>query len=199
MVMGHFATALVPYQKCRANPKASFWIFLLAAQFLDFLMLGFLVLGHETVTPDNFFDVSFAGMHSNMQYSHNLVPVAIWALGLAVVVYAVIRDIAVSMWCFALVVFHEFCDLVVGFEHNVTNIESTAVGMKLYTVAPVAGLLIEVAMCFGLVWWFARQRDNAGQPLSSRARRGLYLILVGGTLATLPIATHSITQWMSAG
>ena len=56
MIMGHFATALVPYQKCRGNPKASFWLFLLAAQFLDFLMLGFMALGMETVTPENFFD-----------------------------------------------------------------------------------------------------------------------------------------------
>ena len=194
MVMGHFATALVPYQKCRGNPKASFWLFLLAAQFLDFLMLGFMALGVETVTPENFFDASFADMHTNMLYSHNLVPVAIWALGFAVVAYAVLKDATVAMWCFALIIFHELCDLVVGFEHNVTGAHSPAVGMKLYTTAPVAGLLIEAAMCFGLVWWFAKQRDNAGQALSSRGKRGLYLVLVGGTLATMPIATHSVTQ-----
>ncbi len=197
MVMGHFATALVPYQKSSGNPKASFWLFLLAAQFLDFLMLGFMAVGMETVSPENFFDASFAGMQTNMLYSHNLVPVTIWALGFTAVIYAVIRDVTVSLWCFALIVFHELCDLVVGFEHNLTNADSLAVGMKLYTVAPVAGLLIEVAMCAGLVWWFARQRANAGQTLSPRAKRGLYLVLVGGTLATMPIATQSITQWLS--
>ena len=196
MVMGHFATALVPYQKCRDNPKAKFWLFLLAAQFLDFLMLGFMALGMETVSPENFFDASFADMHTNMLYSHNLVPVAIWALGFALIAYAAFKDVTISLWCFALIVFHELCDLVVGFEHNVSSADSAAVGMKLYTTAPVAGLLIEAAMCFGLVWWFTKQRANAGQPLSSRGKYGLYLILVGGTLATMPIATHSITQWL---
>jgi len=194
--MGHFANALVPYQKCRDDPKAKFWLFLLAAQFLDFLMLGFMALGMESVSPENFFDASFADMHTNMLYSHNLVPVAIWALGFALVAYAAFKDVIISLWCFALIVFHELCDLVVGFEHNVSSADSAAVGMKLYTTAPVAGLLIEAAMCFGLVWWFAKKRATAGQPLSSRGKYGLYLILVGGTLATMPIATHSITQWL---
>jgi hypothetical protein len=51
-------------------------------------------------------------------------------------------------------------------------------------------------MCFGLVWWFAKQREKAGQALSSRGKLGLYLVLVGGTLATMPIATRSVAQWL---
>lgn len=196
MVMGHFATALVPYQKCRGKPKASFALFLLAAQVLDFLMLGFMALGMETVSPHKFIDASFTGMQTNMQYSHNLVPVAIWALGFAVVTFLATRDLTVSLWCLALIVFHELCDLVVGFQHNVSSADSAAVGLKLYTTAPIAGLLIEAAMCFALVWWFARERDKVGEKLSARATRGLYLILVGGTLATMPIATRSIAQWL---
>lgn len=197
MIMGHFATALVPTQQARSNPKAVFWLFLLAAQFLDFLMLGFMAVGLETVSPENFLNASFDGMQTNMLYSHNLVPVAILALGFGAATYAVLRDATVALWCFALIVFHELCDLVVGFEHNITTADSPSVGMSLYTTAPVAGILIEAAMCFALVWWFATQRAKDGHALSSGGKLGLNLVLVGGTLATLPIATHSVTDLLS--
>ena len=45
MIAGHFATALVPYELTRKSDPVPVWPFLLAAQFLDVLMLIFVSLG----------------------------------------------------------------------------------------------------------------------------------------------------------
>ena len=45
MIAGHFATALVPYELTRKAHPAPVWLFLLAAQFLDLLMVTFVSLG----------------------------------------------------------------------------------------------------------------------------------------------------------
>lgn len=52
-------------------------------------------------------------------------------------------------------------------------------------------------MCLGLVWWFASQRAKNGQAISSGGNLGLYLVLVGGTLATLPIATQPLSELLN--
>ncbi|MES2129040.1 MAG: hypothetical protein V4463_17370 [Pseudomonadota bacterium] len=192
MVMGHLATAFVPYQRCRGNAKATLCVFLLAAVGLDFLMLALVAAGIETITPPAFVDTSFSSARTAMDYSHDLVPVLGWALAFAMAVYALKRDRVVSAWCFALVLLHDACDLVVGFEHKLWNADSPAIGLKLYTSAPVAGLLIETVLCAGVVWWFARQRALCGHTLSRRAHISLYALLVGGTLACLPIANQSL-------
>ena len=51
-----------------------------------------------------------------MLYSHNLVPVAIWALGFALIAYAAFKDVTISLWCFALIVFHDAEDPAGGFD-----------------------------------------------------------------------------------
>jgi len=53
MIAGHFATALVPYELTRKAHPVPFWFFLLAAQFLDVLMVTFVTLGIETTTNKN--------------------------------------------------------------------------------------------------------------------------------------------------
>ena len=190
MFMGHYATALVPYAKVERASSAPFWLFLLAAQSLDILMLFFVSVGWESFEPHSYnpFTTKFYEMQTDMAWSHDLVPVGFWALVLAVIGWVVTKDRTVALWCAALVLVHEVFDLVVGFEHFVFGKETPSVGLQLYTKAALPGLLIEMALCAGLVWWFAHARTKQGRPLPKNVQIWLYAILVGGTVATLPMA-----------
>lgn len=196
MVTGHYATALVPYALLQRTRPAPFWLFLLASQFLDLLMLGLAGAGVESLTPHRLLDLSFAGMRADMYASHDLLPVAGWAAGFAALAWLATRHGAAALWCGALVIVHELCDLVVGFRHGVLG-ETPQLGWNLYTRAPVAGLLVEAALCAGIVWWFARRRRRDGRPLSRASTWTLHAILAGTALASLPVAHQSLAQWLA--
>ena len=203
MVTGHFATALLPYewarQRAGLRQEASavpFWVFLLASQFLDFLMVGFVAAGIEMLTPHQLGDLSFAGMRADMFVSHDLIPVLGWSAAFGLVVWSATRQRLAAAWCAALVGFHELCDLVVGFKHGVVGEEHPALGMNLYTRAPVAGLLIEAALAAVAVWGFVRLRERAGRPVSRFTQWTLYAVLAGGALMSLPVAHVSARHWL---
>ena len=77
MLAGHYATALVAYQKF---PKGTLLYFLIASQLQDMLWFTFHYLGLETTTPIDVFDTSVSNMAVNMLYSHDLVPLLAWLL-----------------------------------------------------------------------------------------------------------------------
>jgi hypothetical protein len=87
MIAGHFATALVPYELTRKTSPAPFWLFLLASQFLDFLMLVFVSLGVEKLEPSNFLTAAFVSMRSDMFVSHDVLPVLGWAILLGAIAW----------------------------------------------------------------------------------------------------------------
>lgn len=192
MIAGHYATALVPYELTRKSTGAPFWLYLLAAQFLDLLMLGLVALGLEELAPHNFLEATFASMHAEMFISHDIVPVLGWAALVGLVVWPLFRSGVVALWCAALVVVHEVSDLLVGFQHYVLGTDTAGLGLNLYQRAPVTGLLIEALLCAGLVYWFCRHRARQGEPVTPVVQWGLYGVLVGSTLATLPLAHHSL-------
>ena len=195
MFLGHYATALVPYQKTRSRgATAPFWLFLVAAQFLDFAMIALVSLGLEGFEPRLFEDAAFATMQTEMFYSHDLAPVLGWTVAFGLGVWIATRDRITAWWCAGLVAFHEVLDLAVGFEHYVLGEGTPAVGFNLYHRAPVFALLIEAAFCAGIVAWFAYRRKASGGPLSARTQWLLYLVLVGGTLATIPLANQPLAS-----
>jgi len=193
MIAGHFATALVPYELTRNDHPAPVWLFLLASQFLDFLMVVLVSLGIETMEPADAFDVAFSGMKTNMYVSHDVLPVVGWAALFGVLTWLVWRKPVVALWCAGLVVFHELCDLVVGYPHDVIR-GVGPVGLALYVEAPILGFLIEAALGASIVFWFCRRRASAGQPVSTGTQVALYGILVGTTLMTLPLAKNSLNS-----
>lgn len=196
MVSGHFATALLPYELLRRTRPAPLWLFLLASQFLDFLMLGLASAGVETLTPPQLADLSFAGMRADMPLSHDLLPVAGWAAGFALLAWGLTRHRAAALWCAALVVVHELCDLVVGFKHGLHGEQPAQLGLNLYTQAPVAGLLVEAGLCAAIVWWLAARRRQEGLPLPRATTWALHGLLAGTALASLPVAHLSLGQWV---
>jgi hypothetical protein len=194
MLMGHYATALVAYERNHANPKNNLPLFLVAAQFLDLLMLFLVSVGIETFLPHSIFEASFANMRTDMYVTHDLVPVLGWSLGFALAVWAALRDSAMALWCLGLNIVHEASDLLVGFSHNVLGPDSPKVGLQLYTVAPTLGLIVEILLCLAIVFWFANARKQRNRPLRPQTLWGLHGILAGGTVAMLPIANHSLNE-----
>ena len=194
MIAGHFATALVPYELTRKTSPAPFWLFLAASQFLDFLMLVFVSVGVEKLEPTNFLTAAFVSMRSDMFVSHDVVPVFGWAILFGAIAWGLTRNRTVALWCAGLVLLHEVFDLVVGFGHYVLGRHTMGLGLDLYNRAPVVGMLIEAALCAAIVSWFCAHRARRNAPVSPRLKWGLYVSLVGFTLATLSIATRSLAS-----
>ena len=194
MVMGHYATALIPYAYNSQRKVAPFWLFLLATQFLDFIMLVFVLTGIESLTPHQFFQASFLNMRADMTYSHDLLPVVGWSVGLAIFAGVVCKNIVASVWVFILCALHELFDLAVGFKHYIFGPDTTALGLNLYNTQPVLGIAVEAIVCFGIVTWYLKKRSNQNAPVRKNVKIALYAILVGATVGLLPMANQSLGQ-----
>ncbi|MDH4031064.1 MAG: hypothetical protein OEU49_09470 [Chromatiales bacterium] len=66
--------------------------------------------------------------------------------------------------------------------------------MALYVEAPISAFLVEAAMGAAIVFWFCRRRAKSGQSVSTGTQVAPYGLLVGTTLATLPLAKNSINS-----
>lgn len=178
MFIGHYASALVAYEQERDAPL---WMFLLAGMSLDLLMYAFVGLGLERLELESSAsDLAFANLTVDMTFSHDLVPVAGWSAAVGGLGYAVTRSRSVAMWCAGLVLFHEACDLVVGFPHHVMGPATSQVGAGLYYAAPLWGWWLETAMSLGCVLWFT---SRTGLP---RGRAAALFAIVGfACLSTL--------------
>lgn len=193
MFMGHYATALIPYEKLRTKTQTPFWVFLLAAQFLDLLMMT-LVLGKvESLAPQDRDLARFHNMQTDMFVSHDILPVLGWAFGFAAIAWLLTKERIVALWCAALILFHELLDYLVGFEHRIFDerlfgTNSEWIGLNLYHSAPILGLVIEALLCIACIVWFFNQRSKKDKPVSMRLKIGLPLLLVGGCLAAVRMA-----------
>jgi hypothetical protein len=179
MLIGHYATALVAKER---NYDTPLWLFVAAATLPDFVMSGLVLAGVERMTPDLAqTDSLFEQMVVDTPYSHDLIPIAIWAFAAALFVFAFARRIAPALWGGGLVLFHELCDLVSGFEHHLFGSDSQAFGLALYSSAPVAGLAIELFLALACVIWFTRRMQ-----LPRWKKAGLFAATLLGAAAMLP-------------
>ncbi|MEP1471583.1 MAG: hypothetical protein ABJK25_11470 [Halieaceae bacterium] len=198
MVMGHYATALIPYAYESNRKLAPFWFFLLATQALDFIMVTLVVLGVETVEPTGFFDASFRHMVVDMTYSHDIAPALVWSLVFAGIAAIAFKSLKLAAIVLGLTVLHESMDLLVGFEHywfGLPETEDAAVfGFGLYNSAPVMGILIEAVICSALIIWYVKKRAATGKPVSTFSQRLLWAVLVGATLGLLAMANQSLAS-----
>ena len=169
MISGHFATALVAKKHA---PKGSVWLYLIAAQGLDFLMFSFVLVGVEHLDTGQSILPAMGSATVDMRYTHDLVPVVGWTALMVVIAFGLTRNWAVSAWCGALVVVHEICDLVAGYPHNVFGPESAEVGLKLWVTAPIIATFIEAGLGITCVYWYLRSNR-----LDERSRWTLYLAM----------------------
>ncbi len=186
MIMGHYATALVAYQATTENKKpANIWLYLAASQLLDFAMLVLVFLGIESfVAPEG--GGSLAEVQAYLPYSHHAVPAVIWATVASGLSYAFLKDRYVALWVFVLMIGHEVLDMIAGFQHYVFGRDTPAIGLGLYSSAPLAGIIIEAVLCLGICLWFFYRRSKTGEPVSWTRRILLLMVLVGGTLSLIP-------------
>ncbi len=201
MVMGHYATALIPYAYDSNRKLAPFWFFLLITQVLDFIMVSLVMAGVETVEPSGIFDASFRYMVVDMTYSHDIAPVLVWSVLFAVIAGVVFKSSRLALIVLGLILLHESLDLLVGFEHfwfgQPESADAAVFGLGLYNRAPVAGILIEVAICAGLIVWYVKKRASLGKPVSVFSQRLLWAVLVGSTLSLLAMANQSLSSLFS--
>ena len=196
MVMGHYATALIPWAYNSQRKVAPFWMLLLAAQFFDFIMIAFVLIGIESVTPEQIFQASFLNMRVDMTYSHDLLPVLGWSVGLAVLAGILFKNWLAAVWVFSLCILHEIFDIAVGFTHYIFGPETTAFGFNLYNTQPIMGILIEAIVCFGILTWYLKKRSDQGEAVARNVKIGLYAILVGLTIGLLPIANQPLSYFL---
>lgn len=195
MVLGHYATALIPHQRV---PTAPFWLFLLAANLLDFAWLAFALAGPEMPAPGSMFEATFHNIRVEMPYTHDGFAVGVWVLVGFGLGFAVTRQIAPALWCGALVIVHELCDLLSGFEHYLYD-DVFPIGLNLYGRAPELALVFEAAFGGVCVWWYLRARAAQGKPVSVATGRWLYVVFIGGALSFLPIARTPMGHWLGMG
>ncbi len=190
MIVGHYASALLPYSRLKAEPSGCpFWLLLLCANVPEFLWLGLALAGVEAPSPGSLLDATFANLRVEMTFSHNLVPALLQGVVVGGAVLAVLRRPAVALACAGLVVLHVLCDYVVGFEHQVLGPDSLAVALNSYGRAPHLAILFELAFSVACVFWYHRSERLAGRPVPAGRRRALYAIFIVGVLLWLPAAT----------
>jgi hypothetical protein len=89
MISGHFATALVAK---RHVPKGSIWLYLIAAQGLDILMISFVVLGWEHLDLGQSILPAMGSATVDMRYTHDLVPVIGWMVLMGAIAFGLTRN-----------------------------------------------------------------------------------------------------------
>jgi hypothetical protein len=195
MMMGHFATALIPYSRVKG---ASAWLLLLCAALPDFLWLTLALFGIETPRPDSFLDVSIIGLKATMPFSHTGVGVTLLALATFGIVQGIWKNKSLSIWCGVLVVLHWLCDLLSGWHHEVLWAGTPNIGLDLYARSPYIAFAIEIVFSAALVSWFVKS-ESKERPLTTKQKAILYASFVGGSTIFLPTAYSSLRALLGLG
>jgi len=188
VIVGHYAAALLPYSRLRAE-GCPFWLLLLCANVPEFLWLALALAGVEAPEPASLLDATFANLRVDMTISHNLVPALAQGAVVGGIVLGVWRRPAIAAWCAGLVVFHVLSDYVVGFEHQLLGPGSPPVALNSYGRAPHAAILVELAFSVACILAYHRSEERAGRPVPARRRWALHAVFAAGILAWLPAAT----------
>jgi hypothetical protein len=191
MIVGHYAPALIAYQRA---PRGPLWLYLLAAGWQDLLWLGLAIAGLEVPQPGSPLEATFQNLRVEMTYSHDLLPTLWWAAVFALLGLIIARNRRAAFWCGALVIIHTLTDLVTGFPHHVFGPDSATVGLNLYGRLPELSIVAEAVFGAACVGWFSRARARAGRPLFPGTALGLYAVFVLGALAWLPTARVPLGQ-----
>jgi len=194
MIMGHFATALVPLSHAKEIDTKTALTLLVASQFLDFMMFILVMLGVEQLIPANFFDSSFVNLAAKMPITHDVLPVIGWSFLLGITIFLVMRSKFLALASVALVLVHEVCDLIVGFPHNINGPNTMEIGLALYNHAPIFGLILEIALCIFCIWYFVSKTKNTDRELSQPVLIKLSVILIGVTLILMLQSYQSINE-----
>ena len=185
MIIGHYATALIPYSKCS---HISLWFFLFIANFPDFLWLFLAILNIEAPIPSSMFEASFSNIQVEMTYSHDLIPVIILTCIISFFVFVYFRNKAVALWSAILVILHFFADFISGFHHHIFGIDSPTLGLGFYHANPYLAIFIESGFGAFFVLMFSKLERKQERFISRKKLFALYAIFIIGPLLYLPMA-----------
>lgn len=194
MILGHYASALLPYTRFKKYP---FWVLLLSANVPEFLWLVLALFGLEATEPRSLLDASFQNLQVQMTYSHNLIPSLVQGAIVAFVIYLFFKDKAFAFCCGFLTVLHVLCDFIVGFEHQVLGEGSPVVSLNSYLHFPHGAILFEYFFSIVCIFWYVRTEKDSGIPVSRRKLIFLLVLFSVGILMWLPSATIPLRELLS--
>jgi len=172
MFVGHYAASFVVKGADRALPL---WVLILAAQLLDLIWAGFLLLGVEEIRIVPGYTAANALVLASVPFSHSLSAAAIWALVAIMayntfVQYGRVRGTAALVG--AVVLVHWLFDAVVHPAQLPLYGNRFPVGLGLWRY-PVASTALEVGLLAGAVAFYLR----TARPRSTLLRRGLLVLI----------------------
>ncbi len=194
MILGHYATALLPYSRFKQFP---FWVLLVAANVPEFLWLILALAGVEVTTPSSLLDATFQGLKVQMTYSHNLIPGILQGLVFGGVIFVVFRNRGFALWCGFLVVLHVLCDLLVGFEHQILDSNSPVISLNSYLYFPHLAILFEFLFSLACIFYYFHTEKKSGDPVSKQKAILLISVFSIGVLMWLPSATIPLKDLLS--
>lgn len=191
MLAGHYATALVAYQK---YPKGTLLYFLIVSQLQDLLWFVFHYLGLERTAPNDVLDTTVSNMVVNMLYSHDLIPLIAWLLIIYLIGKFVFKDIKIGIVGSALVLGHFVLDFFSGHPHHIFGLDSSTVGLGNYATNVFQAIAIEAIAIIGILCYFFNQESKNGIQRSFRNKASIIGLFVFGVVFMLSIATTSFRE-----
>ena len=194
MLAGHYATALVAYQK---YPKGTLLYFLIASQLQDLLWFTFHYLGLEQTQPADVFNTTLSNMVVNMLYSHDLIPLFGWLLIIFLVGKLVFKETKIGLIGAALVLGHFVLDFISGHPHHIFGLDTGEVGLGLYATHVYLAIAIEAIVTIFILWYFFSEEGKTGIIRSSKNKAYIIGLFVFGIIFMLSIATTSFRELFS--
>lgn len=191
MLVGHYATALVAYQKF---PKGTLLYFLIASQLQDLLWFAFHYLNLEPTGPSDVLNTTLSNMAVNMLYSHDLIPLTAWLLIVFIIGKLLFKSTKVGIVGSTLVLGHFVLDFFSGHPHHIFGIDSQQVGLGLYATNVFLAIGVEAITVIGILWYFFNQENKNGVIRSSKNKASIIGLFVFGIVFMLSIATTSFRE-----
>ena len=194
MLAGHYATALVAYQK---YPKGTLLYFLIASQLQDLLWFSFHFLGLEQTGPSDVFDTTLNNMAVNMLYSHDLIPLIAWLILIFLIGKFLFRETKIGLIGSALVLGHFVLDFFSGHPHHIFGLDTSNVGLGNYASNVFQAIAIEAVASAGILWYFFSQESKNGVHRTFKNKLSIIGLFVFGIVFMLTIATTSFRELLS--
>lgn len=191
MLVGHYATALVAYQK---YPKGTLLYFLIASQLQDLLWFAFHYLNMETTGPTDVFNTTLSNMAVNMLYSHDLIPLIAWLFIVFVFGKLIFKSTKVGLIGAILVLGHFLLDFFSGHPHHIFGIDSHQVGLGLYATNVFLAIGIEAITVIAVLWYFFNEEYKDGVVRSFKNKASIIGLFIFGIVFMLSIATTSFRE-----
>lgn len=171
MFIGHWAPALAVAAK---RPAPTLGVLMIAGQLIDWAFFSFHIAGleHMRFTP-GISEMNPMDLY-HMPYSHSLLGAACFGLLLAAYVWMGTRDRTAALLTAGVVVSHWVIDLLVHVPDLTLAGSPPKLGLGLWN-HPMIEMPLELAITFGALWFYARNRQPAAARLWTFA--GLLLAL----------------------